>query len=316
MYIIIYNGRLSACMRVSVICTVVLNLTPGFSDRRQAVKMHNEERTDWWKEGLITLVPGACFGVTSVVIGHPFDTVKTRMQAMKGFEGRTMIRSFIRTVHDQGIPGLYRGALFPLLGSSIYRSVQFATYEAIYTYMDSPIGKYQLPGTFGLESRVIFGGLAGGTARALIETPLEYAKIRRQTLQSWKVKDMYKGFGVTWSRSVGMLSTFFILYDSTKRFFPDMLSKPLLGPFLMGGVAATLAWWVVWPVEYMKSQVQAGYGTTIPVYKRMMMIVKQRGFFALYRGFIPGTMRSFAGNGIGMIVLLTLQRKMTELGLR
>ena len=52
----------------------------------------------------------------------------------------------------------------------------------------------------------------------------------------------------------------------------------------------------------MKSQVQAGYGTTIPVYKRMMMIVKQRGFFALYRGFIPGTMRSFAGNRIGMIV--------------
>ena len=104
---------------------------------------------------------------------------------MKGFESRSMIRSFIKTVHDQGIRGSYRGALFPLLGSGIYRSTQFAAYEAIYTYMDSPFGKYQIPGTYGLENRVIIGGLGGSTVRALIETPLKYAKIRLQTLHTW-----------------------------------------------------------------------------------------------------------------------------------
>ena len=278
--------------------------------------MHNEKRTAWWKEGLITLVPGALFGMTSVVVGHPFDTIKTRMQAMRGFENRNMIRSFMKTVHDQGVRGLYRGALFPLLGSSIYRSSQFAAYEAIYTYMNSSIGKYQIPGTFGLESRVIIGSLGGGTVRALIETPLEYAKICRQTLQSWKLQHVYKGFGITWCRSVGLLCTFFIIYDSTRRFYPNLLTRPILGPFLMGGVAATMAWWIVWPLEYMKSQVQGGYGKDLPVWKRIVVVRERGGVFALYRGIVPGTIRSFFANGIAMIVLARSQRKMTEWGLR
>ena len=279
-------------------------------------KMHNERRTVWWKEGLITLGPGAMFGITSVMVGHPFDTIKTRMQAMPGFESRSMIRSFVKTVHDQGIRGLYRGALFPLLGSGIYRSTQFAAYEAVYTYMDSPFGKYQIPGTFGLENRVIVGGLGGGTIRAIIETPLEYAKIRRQTLQPWKLVHMYNGFGVTWCRSVGLLCTFFILYDSTKRFYPDVLTRPILGPFLMGGVAATMAWWVVWPLEYMKSQVQGTYGKDLPVWKRIQVVIKGGGLVGLYRGIVPGTIRSFFANGIAMIVLATFQRKMTDWGVR
>ena len=278
--------------------------------------MHNERRTTWWKEGLITLGPGALFGITSVLVGHPFDTIKTRMQAMKGFEGRNMIHSFIKTMHDQGIRGLYRGALYPLLGSGFYRSTQFSAYEAIYTYMDSPFGKYQIPGTFGLENRVIVGGLGGGTVRALIETPLEYAKISRQTLQSWKLQHVYNGFGITWFRSVGLLCTFFILYDSTKRFYPNLLTRPIFGPFLMGGVAATMAWWIVWPLEYMKSQVQGAYGKDLPVWKRIAVVRERGGLFALYRGIVPGTIRSFFANGIAMIIMARSQQKMTEWGLR
>ena len=278
--------------------------------------MHSETRTAWWKEGLITLVPGAFFGITSVLVGHPFDTIKTRMQAMRGFESRNMIHSFIKTMDDQRIRGLYRGALYPLIGSIFYRSTQFSLYEAIYTYMDSPFGKYRIPGTFGIETRVIVGGLGGGTIRALIETPLEYAKISRQTVQSWKLQHVYKGFGITWCRSVGLLCTFFILYDSTKRFYPNLLDRPILGQFLMGGVAATMAWWIVWPLEYMKSQVQGSYGKDLPVWKRILAVRERGGLFALYRGIFPGTIRSFFANGIAMIIMAKSQQKMTDWGFR
>ena len=43
--------------------------------------------------------------------------------------------------------------------------------------------------------------------------------------------------------------------DSARRNAPDLFSTTVVGPFLLSGVAATLAWWVVWPLEYMKSQV-------------------------------------------------------------
>ena len=69
-----------------------------------------------------------------------------------------------------------------------------------------------------------------------------------------------QGFGVTWARTLGLMTTYFILVDTGRRHFPEQFSKPLLGPFLTSGLSATLAWWMVWPLEYMKAQVQGSYG--------------------------------------------------------
>lgn len=155
------------------------------------------------------------------------------------------------------------------------------------------------------------------TARAIIETPLEYAKVRRQTQQIWRFRNLYTGFGVTWFRTVGLMCTYFILVDSGRRHIPELFATPLIGPFLTSGVAATMGWWVVWPLEYMKSQVQGDYGKHQSVLQRMRTVVRKRGgFFALYRGIGPGTIRSFIANGTSMIVMAHAQKKVSEWGLR
>ena len=46
--------------------------------------MHNEKRTTWYKEGAITALTGFLFGGSNTLVGHPFDTVKTKMQAQGG----------------------------------------------------------------------------------------------------------------------------------------------------------------------------------------------------------------------------------------
>ena len=97
---------------------------------------------------------GVLYGTTSVCVGHPFDTIKTKMQAQQGFENRSMLRSFAKTLQEQGVRGLYRGCLPPLFGSGIFRSTQFAVFESVYTYMDVPFGKYEVPLTGGLQVRV------------------------------------------------------------------------------------------------------------------------------------------------------------------
>ena len=51
---------------------------------------------------------GVLYGTTSVMVGHPLDTIKTKMQAQKGFESTSMIRTCLKTVRTQGIIGLYR----------------------------------------------------------------------------------------------------------------------------------------------------------------------------------------------------------------
>ena len=143
-------------------------------------------------------------------------------------------------------------------------------------------------------------------------------QVRRQVQKQWHLKQVYTGFGVTWMRTIGLMTTYFILVDSYRRHFPELFSRPLIGPFLMSGVAATFAWWVVWPLEYMKSQVQGSYGDTRQsLWQRMQLIVRERGgVLALYRGIGPGTIRSFIANGTSMIVMQYAQRKVSQYGLR
>lgn len=278
---------------------------------------HNEERTSWYREGLIGLGVGVLYGTTSVCVGHPFDTIKTKMQAQHGYENHSMIRSFTTTLRKQGIRGLYRGAIPPLCGSGVYRSVQFAVFESVYTYSDTQLGRWEIPCTGGLQMRVLFGGFCASTARAIIETPLELAKVRRQTEQSWKLRQLYNGFGLTWTRTIGLMCTYFILVDTGRRHASDLFNRPVLGPFLTSGLAATIGWWVVWPFENMKSQVQGQYGqSNVSVLSRMSRTIKERGFFSLYRGIGPGTIRSFLANGTSMIVMSFAHRKVSDWGLR
>jgi solute carrier family 25 carnitine/acylcarnitine transporter 20/29 len=200
---------------------------------------HNERRTHWFKEGLIGLGVGILYGTTNIAVGHPFDTIKTKMQAQVGFEKTNMFQSFAKTLRSQGIRGLYRGCIPPLWGSGIYRSTQFAVFEAVYTYLDKTFATSNIPFTGGLQIRVVIGGVIASTARAIIETPLELAKVRRQTGQTWSFRGLYQGFGVTWIRTVGLMTTYFILLDSIRRHYNDFFQRPLIGPFLVSGSAAT-----------------------------------------------------------------------------
>lgn len=51
---------------------------------------------------------GVLYGITNVCVGHPFDTLKTKMQAQVGFEKTNMFQTFAKTLRTQGVVGLYR----------------------------------------------------------------------------------------------------------------------------------------------------------------------------------------------------------------
>lgn len=58
--------------------------------------------------GFDSFICGFAYGTTTVIVGQPLDTIKTRMQA-KGtaFSMTTTATSIIK---QEGIAGLYRGA--------------------------------------------------------------------------------------------------------------------------------------------------------------------------------------------------------------
>lgn len=105
-----------------------------------------------------------------------------------------------------------------MLGSVIFRSVQFSSYEAFFTATNNnEFVKNKIPFSGGIEWRVVLGGVFSGTCRAVLECPFEYAKVKRQTGQSWQMNEIYRGFSACWPRGVGMMTIYFCMVDSIRR---------------------------------------------------------------------------------------------------
>lgn len=145
---------------------------------------HGEKRTSWQKEFAMSVVTGGLFGMTNTIVGHPLDTIKTKMQAQEQHMGKKigLIDTWKRVLSEEGFLRLYRGALPAGVGSIVFRSSGFSVFELFFTKWEkNDFMRQKLPMTGGLELRTVAAGWASGSARAILECPFEYAKVKRQT---------------------------------------------------------------------------------------------------------------------------------------
>jgi len=294
-------------------------------------------------EALIGLLSGVAFGMVSPVVGHPFDLIKTKMQGMACHRDATVLQTVRGVYGSEGVRGFYRGFVPPFVASICFRSAQFSAYSGAYAGCSHyPVLNQPIPYTAGLRPDVVVGAMAAALSRALIETPLEFAKVRimvspghpskgsaknaangvTTSSSIWReiraasrtssplaaIGHMYSGFTPTLLRSMGLLGSFFVMVDYSLRFLPDVMNAPLVGPFFKGGVCATLSWAFCFPFETAKSVIQAdSTGTYRNVRFATWVVIGQlyrdRGISkGLYRGFLPGAGRSFFANGVSMLV--------------
>mmetsp|Transcript_95425 Transcript_95425/g.269648 ORF Transcript_95425/g.269648 Transcript_95425/m.269648 type:complete len:285 (+) Transcript_95425:43-897(+) len=282
---------------------------------------HAEKRSVWYREGAIAFGTGVLYGSTNAVVGHPMDTVKAKMQAQAGFmkgEDAGMMGVIRRVWRSEGPVGFFRGVIPPLFGSSVYRSAQFAVFEAVYT-KTAELGwdKATIPFSGGLAWATVLSGMCGASARACVESPIEYAKVKRQTGQAWHVTEAYQGFFMQFPRTVGMMTFIFCGVDSVRRWTDGVALKKPAYQFLTWGGVSMLGFWAIWPLETLKNQVQAGTevaGSSSPTLRQRIAYLG--GPIGLYRGILPGSISVFLRNGTAAVVMTFAQRKITELGLR
>lgn len=243
-----------------------------------------------------------------------------------------MDRSVVQHVlRQEGIGGLFRGLSPAVLGGTIYGGVVLSVYSGTYAACAGTVFADPIAGTGGLRGSVLVAAVCSASARTVIETPLALMKVRRQTGSDWKlerttgvsgsthclrqVRELYRGSSATLYRSCTMLSAFFVLNDFCGRKLPELNSMAVVGPFVKGGVCASVGWVAAWPFEVVKNRVQADTTKRYDnksVSHILRHIVRDEGSKGLFRGILPGLCKSFVSNGAAMIALHFTQRSLAS----
>lgn len=251
-------------------------------------------------------IAGYAYGTTTVIVGQPLETIKTLQQAQSATSGKKPSSFLIASnlYKSDGIKGFYRGGLPLLVGGGLIRSFQFGFYkESLKFIRDNNIGSNER--SLGLDFQVVMAGFIGGMGRAIAETPFEYIKVRRQVQKQMKFTELLQGSKQTLLRNSFLFASFAIYMDLSDMIFP-------LSPFMKGGICSCMAWLTVWPLDVVKSRVQAGItdgGAKESILETLKALHRSK---ALYSGLAPGLTRSFFANGLSMMAYKHVETLLRE----
>jgi solute carrier family 25 (mitochondrial carnitine/acylcarnitine transporter), member 20/29 len=216
---------------------------------------------------------GLVGGMLGTAISHPFDTIKSNIQTKKY---NNIISCSTGIYNKYGIPGFYKGLLPPLCGIGLEKMLVFGIYNTLKDY--------------GFNT-TISGGLSGAMACTLI-TPIEYLKINGQIGSLVNLKNVYRGFNITLCREIPGFGIYFTTYEYLKNNYNTSPYRL----FLYGGLAGTISWVFIYPMDIIKSNVQ-GSNNNISAFEYGKQLYKQNGLKHFYKGISLSLIRAFPMHG-------------------
>lgn len=277
-------------------------------------------------------VAGTFLGVTKNLVGHPFDTIKVRLQTLDGrFKGP--MDCVWQTLRKEGIRGFYKGCTPPLVGWVAMDSVMLGL---LHTYrrflMDNVYTDQQrLP----LAGHCLAGIMSGWTV-LFVAAPVEQVKARLQVQYDAKLK-VYTGpincalqlLKTTGIRGLykGLVSTMifrtnFVFwwgsYELFTRWFETNTSMSTAAiNFWSGGLLALVFWTFAYPADVVKQVVMTD-SVENPRFKRWRdaarFVYETRGWRGFVRGFGPLILRLFPANAAALAAFEAVMRTLHYLG--
>lgn len=249
---------------------------------------------------------GGFGGICAVLTGHPFDLVKVRLQT--GLYNSS-VQCVKQTIAKDGLTGLYRGVLPPLLGVTPMFAVSFWGYDVgkrlVSTYTGKSIDQFEI-------KEISTAGFISAIPTTLVAAPFERVKVIMQIQEGNKSKsmagvvaEMYKTGGL---RSIfkGSVATLArdgpgsALYFATYEYLKKELSSPgedlsLFAIMTAGGFAGVSMWLGVFPIDTIKSTQQSS-NVPISILQTTKNIYAKGGIKAFFPGVGPALARSFPAN--------------------
>jgi solute carrier family 25 2-oxodicarboxylate transporter 21 len=266
-------------------------------------------------------------GCVEILLMYPLDVVKTRVQLQTGkgigedsYNG--MVDCFRKIVRNEGFSRLYRGITAPILMEAPKRATKFAANDSWGEFYRSIFGVDKMN-----QSLSILTGASAGATESFVVVPFELVKIRLQDRASAGKYNgmldvvrkivttegplaMYNGLESTMWRHVSWNAGYFGVIFQVREILPPAKTKQgqILNDIVAGGIGGTVGTILNTPFDVVKSRIQNSprvkgqipkYNWTLP---SVGLIMKEEGFSALYKGFLPKVLRLGPGGGVLLVV--------------
>ncbi|KAL2142242.1 hypothetical protein VTI28DRAFT_1440 [Corynascus sepedonium] len=292
-------------------------------------------------------VAGVFSGIAKLSVGHPFDTIKVRLQTTNSARFSGPLQCLTQTLRHEGLFGLYKGATPPLVGWMFMDSVMLGSLSVyrrlvrdyIFNPPGHPLHDPNLP--LPAHGHGVAGILAGATV-SFVAAPVEHIKARLQIQYAarkserlysgpidclrkvWRhhgIRGVYHGLQATL-----LFRSFFFFwwgsYDLFSRWLRrhTSLSAPAIN-FWAGGLSAQVFWVMSYPSDVVKQRIMTdplGGGLNdgvrrFPRWKDAAKAVyRESGAMGYWRGFLPCFLRAFPANAMALVAFEAAMRALPE----
>ncbi|CCM05191.1 uncharacterized protein FIBRA_07400 [Fibroporia radiculosa] len=282
-------------------------------------------------ESVKSFIAGGFGGVAAVLVGHPFDLTKTRLQTASPGTYTGAIDVVKKTLARDGPTGLYRGVVPPLLGVTPIFAMSF--WALIFAATPNRASKeLSIP-------ELATAGFLSAVPTTLVTAPVERAKVLLQAsvqgqgqggrqysgvfdvvkhlYKEGGIRSVFRGSAATVARDGPGSAAYFAAYEITKKFLTPAGSSPsdlnLSAIILAGGTAGIAMWSIAIPPDVLKSRIQsAPTGTYSGFMDCARKTIAVDGVKALWKGFGPAMARAFPANAATFLGVEMSRRLMDQ----
>jgi solute carrier family 25 (mitochondrial carnitine/acylcarnitine transporter), member 20/29 len=297
-------------------------------------------------------VAGVASGIAKCTVGHPFDTIKVRLQTSEHARFSGPLDCCLQTIRKEGVRGFYKGMTPPLIGWMASDSVMLGSltwYRKLLLnnvfanpafrpgVSSEELAKQKLP-SFGHG----IAGVGAGLTVSFIAAPVENVKARlqiqyaanksqrfysgpidclRRIVRSHGIGGLYHGLFATC-----LFRSFFFFwwgsYDVFTRYLQNntAMSAPAIN-FWAGGISAQVFWLTSYPSDVVKQRIMTdplggSLGDGQRRYRNWRAaatrVYKDMGWKGYWRGFVPCFLRAFPANAMALVAFEAVMRTLPD----
>ena len=286
------------------------------------------------QEALRDIVSGTIAGSAGIIVGHPLDCIKVRLQR----SGSSIASAIQLMVREGGMKSFFRGLSSPVIANAPINAIVFAVEGASMRYFSSTRPEWSSPFTHAVS------GSTAGLSQVLIACPSELVKVQMQAGKTFSSTfecfryitrehgfgALYRGFGLTLARDTISWGVYFGAYDymktlATRREYSNFdrqgggphnrqqlllqqqqqqqqVSLPVTTLMVCGGCAGVASWVIMHPVDVLKS-IQQSAPLDSPAQERSVVALwnsymSQFGPRFLLRGLLTTIVRAFPTSAV------------------